>query len=356
VSRTMTPRQRVRAALNHQPSDRVPIEYHTLGTPEMIAKLKAHLGLQTDDQLLERLGVDIRRIVPRYVGPPLRRWANGRYEDFWGVIREPVSHGSGTYSEIVGYPLADVQAPEDLDGYRWPKVEWFDFAGLREQIERIREREEYAIELGNGRIFEASWFMLGWERILLDAVANPELVSALVGRVNDFFVAYFTAALSETKGLVDIGFTSDDVAMQHGPLMALDTWRTLLKPEHARLNRVLHSFGVKIIYHSCGAVMDFLEDFAEMGIDCLEPLQFSAKGMDPRAMKARIGDRLCFHGGVDVQTVLPFGSPSDVRARTQELIDVLGEGGGYILGPSHSIQEDTPVENALALFDTALGR
>jgi len=128
----------------------------------------------------------------------------------------------------------------------------------------------------------------------------------------------------------------------------------MIKPHHVRLNRAIHEFGVKVIYHTDGAVMDAVSGLADMGIDVLQALQFSAKGMDTQKLKYNYGDRLCFEGGVSVQTTLPFGSVEDVRREVEGLIAVLGKGGGYILGPSHAIQAGTPPENIVAMFDTAL--
>ena len=136
--------------------------------------------------------------------------------------------------------------------------------------------------------------------------------------------------------------------------MSPEMWETFLKPYHVRLNEAIHGFGVKVIYHTDGAVMEAVEGLIDMGIDVLQALQFSAKGMEPRALKERFGDRLCFEGGVSVQTTLPFGTVDDVRREVEELIAVLGKGGGYILGPSHAIQAGTPAENIVAMFDTAL--
>jgi uroporphyrinogen decarboxylase len=135
--------------------------------------------------------------------------------------------------------------------------------------------------------------------------------------------------------------------------MSLEMWEQSLKPYHVRLNAAIHEFGVKVIYHTDGGAMDAVEGLIDMGIDVLQALQFSAKGMDPRALKERFGDRLCFEGGVSVQTTLPFGTVDDVRNEVEELIGVLGQGGGYILGPSHAIQAGTPPENIVAMLDTA---
>ena len=131
-------------------------------------------------------------------------------------------------------------------------------------------------------------------------------------------------------------------------------WQEFIQPYHRRLNAAIHAFdGVKVIYHSDGAVMKFVPGLIDMGIDVLQALQFSARGMDPGVLKQNFGERLCFEGGVSVQTTLPHGTAADVRGEVEHLIRVLGAGGGYILGPSHAIQAGTPPENIVALFDTA---
>jgi uroporphyrinogen decarboxylase len=161
--------------------------------------------------------------------------------------------------------------------------------------------------------------------------------------------------LEVADGAVDLAFTADDIAGQRGLLMSLDMWDRFLRPHHERLNRMIHGFGVKVIYHSDGGVAPAVPGLIEMGIDVLQALQFSARGMDPAALKRDFGARLCFEGGVSVQTTLPFGTTDDVRSETETLIAVLGKNGGYILGPSHAVQAGTPPENVLAMFDTALG-
>ena len=131
-------------------------------------------------------------------------------------------------------------------------------------------------------------------------------------------------------------------------------WEKHIKPHHIRINRLIHEHGARAIYHTDGAVMEAVPGLIDMGIDVLQALQFDAKGMDPRLLKERHGTRLCFEGGVSVQRTLPFGTPESVREEVEERISVLGRNGGYILGPSHAIQAGTPVENILALFQTAV--
>ena len=148
--------------------------------------------------------------------------------------------------------------------------------------------------------------------------------------ITNFHVAHFRKILSAAKGGIDLAFTADDVGSQKGLLMSLEMWEESIKPCHARLNKVIHEFGVKVIYHTDGSVMEAVPGLIDMGIDVLQALQFSAGSMD---LKRKYGDRLCFEGGVSVQTTLPFGNPEDVR---REVFTVLGRNGGYVLGPSHA--------------------
>jgi len=206
--------------------------------------------------------------------------------------------------------------------------------------------------VANGNVFESSWYMRGFERFFVDLLTNPELAHKIMRRVTDYYVDHFRRMLEAADGEVDLAFTADDVGGQHGLLMSLEMWEAFIKPYHQELNRAIHEFGVRVIYHSDGAVMEAVDGLIDMGIDVLQALQFSADGMDPGRLKATWGDRLCFEGGVSVQTTLPFGTADDVREETEDLIRTLGEGGGYILGPSHAIQAGTPPENIVAMVDT----
>jgi uroporphyrinogen decarboxylase len=348
---TLSSRERVRLALEHEVTDRVPIALICSGiNPPARRALDAYLRRERGiglDAYLEPL-IDVRSVAPAYVGPALDPG-----EDIWGVRRNPVSYGEGSYDEIVGYPLAEVEDVADLAAHRWPTTAWFDYAVLPERIAAERAWGDPCLMVANGNIFETSWYMRGFERMFMDFVLNPELAHALLERVAGFWIEHFRAMLAAAEGEVDLAFTADDIGGQNGLLMSLDMWETFIKPHHARLNRAIHEFGAKVIYHTDGAVMDAVPGLIDMGIDVLQALQFSARGMDPGVLKREYGDRLCFEGGVSVQTTLPFGSPQDVQREVEDLIRVLGTGGGYILGPSHAIQAGTPPENIVALFDTA---
>ncbi len=347
----LTHRERVRLALDHQETDRVPIAMVCSGINApaygpLTEYLRRDRGT-TVEAYLEPL-LDIMSVAPAYIGPSLPERT-----DMWGVRRAPISYGSGEYQEIEFYPLAGAEDPGDLTGHRWPTTDWFDYSVLPQQIEAVEARGDYCLMIANGNVFESSWYMRGFERTLLDLAINPELADAIMTRVCDFMVEHFRRILSAAKGRIDLVFTADDIGGQEGLLVSPGMWERHIKPHHARLNRIIHEYGAKVIYHSDGSVIQAVPGLIDMGIDVLQALQFDAKGMDPVALKRDFGDRLCFQGGISVQSTLPFGSPEDVRREVEDRIRVLGRNGGYILGPSHAIQAGTPPENIVALFDTA---
>ena len=179
---------------------------------------------------------------------------------------------------------------------------------------------------------------------------NPDLADAILRKVTEYFEAYWEALLSKCEGRIDVVMTADDIGHQEGLLMDIGLWRERIRPYHERINRLIHRYGAKVLYHSDGAIMDAVPDLIDMGVDALEALQFDAKNMDAKKLKELYGDRVAFHGGISVQRTLPFGSVADVEKEIQERIAVLGKGGGYILAPSHAIQAGTPVENVLTLL------
>ena len=347
----MTSRERVRLALAHQETDRVPIALVCSGINAPAdgafdAFLKARRGLSLA-QYLEPL-IDIQAVGPDYIGPAL-----AKRTDIWGVRRKAISYGASAYDEIDYYPLRGIDDINLIKSYHWPQAAWFDYAGLPDKIRALRAKGDPCLMALNGNIFESSWYMRGFEQIFLDLALNPEMAHAILDRVAEFWLVHFRNILAVAKGEIDLVFTADDIAGQNGLLMSLEMWETHLKPYHARLNHLIHEFGAKVIYHSDGAVQDAVPGLIDMGIDILQALQFDARGMDAEKLKSAYGQRLCFEGGVSVQHTLPFGTPDDVRREVRELKRVLGRQGGYILGPAHAIQAGTPPDNIYAMFETA---
>lgn len=352
TSPQLTARERVSLALAHQTTDRVPLAMVCSGINPPAYKafeglLRRTRGL-TVEQYLHPL-MDIRSVGPSYVGPP-----RAAGEDYWGVVRAPVSYGAGSYDEIVHYPLAHATSLDDLARRTWPSTDWFNYSVLPDRIAQAdADGGPYCILALNCNVFESCWYMRSFEQTLADLVENPSLVDFILHKVGDFFLAHAQRTLEAARGRIDMIFTADDIGGQAGLLMSLDMWKKHICPHHARINRLIREYGAKVMYHSDGSVMPAVPGLLDMGIDILQALQCDADGMDPVALKRDHGHRLCFEGGVSVQRTLPFGTPEQVRSETLERIAVLGKGGGYILGPAHAIQAGTPPENILAMFETA---
>lgn len=352
----MEPVERIINAVKHKKPDRLPIDY--TATPEAHNALKKYLSIEDDEQLLQRLGVDIRRVTGRYVGPPGLIPGAGINAspgtDIFGVVWKPKKNQKGVYNEIAYHPLANAKTVKEIKEYNWPSVDWFDFSHLKDEIRRINRDERYAIMFFAGGSFESAWYMRGLERFLLDLIECPEIAETISEYVTDFYLKRALRAIEESDGQITIIGSGGDIGTQRGMMISPDLWRRHIKPYSTKLIRTFKDMGLSTFYHSCGSIVPVIDDLIEMGVDILDPIQPKAYGMEPENLKRQFGDRLVFHGGIDVQELLPFGIPEEISAETARLMYILGSDGGYIVAPAHAFQADTPPENILAIYDTAV--
>jgi uroporphyrinogen decarboxylase len=368
---SMTPRQRVLAAVGHREPDRVPIDVGGTSFSTVIGqayeRLKAHLGVEVEtrymkrksrsvllgERIAERLQADTR---PLLVGSP-DRWQDvyldgGSFRDEFGVVWRKA--GDGHYAPT-GNPLRTATMAE-LIGYRWPDpLNSGRTRGLREQAQRLHEGTDYTVVLSLPVGFvHLSQYLRGYEQWLMDIVLDPTLLDALMDGALDWWLALAGAVLDEVGPFVDVVAFGDDVAFHDRPMVDLGRYRKLFKPRQRRMVDLIKSkCQAKVLYHCCGAVRSLIGEFVDIGVDALNPVQVSSAGMDTAALKAEFGDRICFWGAIDTQRVLPLGSPQEVRAEVRQRIGDLASGGGYVLAPVHNIQEDVPPENILAMADAA---
>ena len=349
---TLTPRARVQRALARQAPDRVPFDFWAV--PEVYAALRAYLGVETDEQILCLLGADCRVVAPDYVGPAPCVQPDGTYFDAWGIHRRGVPNDFSTYDEYASFPLAHVRTVADVETWAgWPEPGHWDVRTFKDKILAVNRSIPYHVRYEVGGVFERAWALYGLEQFLVDLKRRPEIPCAIMDCLTDLYIANVTRVLEATGGLLDMVYTYDDVGIQTGLMMSPRMWRTFILPRHRRLNAAIRRYPVKIMYHSCGAVYPLIGAFVdEMDIDVLNPLQPRAAGMDMRCIKREFGERLAFHGGVDIQHTLPYGSPGEVRAEVRERCQVLGSGGGYICASAHYLQADTPLQNILSLYTT----
>jgi len=353
----MTGYERVINSVRHQRSDRLPIDY--VATPEAHAALKRHLAIDDDEALLRRLGSDFRRVTGRYVGPSDTVGAAGvaaEGRDFLGIVWKPVKNQFAVYNEIAHHPLGEMTTVKEIEEYRWPSVDWFDFSHLSEEIDRINADGRQCIFFFAGGAFETPWYMRGMARFLMDLVECPDIAEAISAHATAFYKQRALRAIEECKGKIDLIGSGGDIGTQRGMMLAPDLWRKHIKPYSTQLIRTFADMGLMTFYHSCGSIVPVIDDLIDMGLHILDPVQPRAEGMEPTGLKRRFGDRLTFHGGIDEQYLLPHGSPDDVRKEVVRLMDGMGEDGAYIVCPAHAIQPDTSPENIMAIYDTALGR
>jgi uroporphyrinogen decarboxylase len=357
----LTPWQRVEMALGHREPDRVPFDFWAV--PEVWDRLRIALrddgasspeeDASWDQEILRLLGIDCRMVTTRYAGTRARELPDGTFLDAWGTHRQSVSNEFGTYDEYASHPLAGAETVGDVLSWDWASPDDWDVSGVPEQCERLNSGVRHHLRYEVGGIFEWSWALRGFERFLLDLVEKPDVACAIMDRFTDIYMENTVRVIDAAGGQLDMVYTYDDVGIQSGPLMSMRMWREHILPRHQRLNAAIRAaqYPVKIMYHSCGAIYPFIRAFIEeMDIDVLNPLQPRAAGMDMARIKAEFGDRLSFHGAIDIQDTLPHGTTEEVQSEVQERCRVLGRGGGYICTSAHYIQADTPLQNIIAMY------
>jgi uroporphyrinogen decarboxylase len=191
----------------------------------------------------------------------------------------------------------------------------------------------------------------GFEDWFMDFARDRRLLGALFDAVLEVSLAICEEQLREVGGKVDVVLTADDLGIQRGLMISPEAYREMIKPRHARYFQLIHDMSpAKVLFHVCGSVVDILDDLVDIGVDVLHPVQVTARGMDPKELKRKWGDKLAFWGAIDTQRVLCRGSVEEVRAEVTQRIEELGRGGGYVLGAVHNIQPDVSVENVLAMY------
>ena len=346
----MTSRERVLTAFSHQAPDRVPAWCGA--SPEFLTKAKRALDLADTEQVFRRFGDDFRRVYARYAGPsqfsPDHDLSPGAtYRTPFGVER----HGFG-YGMPLTHPLAGATRAE-VDAYPWPEPAWMDASNIR--AEALRWERQYAILGGDWSPF---WHdaidLLGMENLLLKMSDDPDLVDTVLRHTVDYYAAVSQRILDAAGGTIDIFFIGNDFGSQLGPLIGEAAFRRFFFPHVSRLARLGHDYGLKVMLHCCGGFAPLMPAMIEAGIDALQALQPSTRGMDPAWLKAQFGDRLVFNGCIDSHHVLINGTPELVRKITAATLEVMKPGGGYVVSASHDyILEETPVDNVVAMFDAA---
>jgi uroporphyrinogen decarboxylase len=378
---TMTPRQRLLTALDHRTPDRVPIDLggnqtgiHRVAYQALVDYLGIDEGepqvmdavqqlARPSEAVLQRLRVDTRYIAAGaasgFDGTIVQRERNGRrwhdLTDEFGVVWS-MPDDAPLYMDITHHPLADASFDAIRD-YPFPKGDDPGrFEGLRDRALALRRETPYAVVSGiSGVVYETCWYLRGLERWFMDMLAEPAVCETLLDRTLGFWLDWFRVFLDEVGDLVDVIMIGDDLAGQNGPLFRPDFYRRVVKLRQKRLVEYIRSrTTARVWYHTCGACMEYIPDLVDNGVQILNPVQISARGMDPATLKARFGRELVFWGGaIDAQHVLPTASPEEIREHVRRNLAIWKPGGGYVFNNVHNIQAGVPPENVVAMYDAA---
>jgi len=395
----MTSRERVLAALRHEEADRVPIDFGAFRSSGIhastYARLRRLLGLpatpprlydlmqqlaEPDPDVLDRFRADVvqvHRLAPSF-GIPIDRWEHGRMPDGTPVrvpaAFDPVllADGSreirkdglilarmpsgGNYFDRVHAPLAAAETTADLDRlFDWPLMDDQEIAFIRRQAERARATGRAVLACFGGNILEMGQALFGYEEFMLRIAAEPALVEACGERVADWHVRNLDRFLPAVDGLVDVIACGDDLGTQAGLQLSIGDYRRLIKPYQRRVyERIRRGTSASLFLHTCGSIVEVLPDLIEIGVQIINPVQISARGMEPERLKREFGRHIVFWGGgCDTQTKLPRATPDEIRREAERNVAAFKPGGGHVFTQVHNILADVPAENVVALYDAA---
>ena len=345
----MNARERVLAVLNRETPDRLPVDIWLV--PELVEKFKQKLGVDDEYEVYRKLDIDkIAWLGISYQGVELKDPNEHADVNHWGVEFEKIeANENAEYGEVSFNPLLELDEVSQLEAYPWPNPDNYDYETAAVEAKKLAKE---FVTLGPWiSLFEVYCSMRSLEEALMDTIAEPEFLHAALDKIADVQGEMVNRFLKAADGAVDMVFISDDLGSQESLLMSPDAFEEFLFPRLKKWCDMIHSHGAKVFFHTDGASEPLIPRLIEAGVDVLNPIQHVCPGMDCKELKAKYGDKLVFHGGVENQKILPFGTAEEVAEETRLCIEELGPD-GFLPCSCHFAQADTPVENVMALIET----
>ena len=343
----MTGRERLRKAVKFEKTDRVPTGFECVSGVEK--RLLKEKNLKNYSELLDFYNIDIADCSPKYIGKRTgRRVEDGKVfvqSIYGGELWKKNNHGE-IHSVMYHYPFNEETTVKDILNYDWITPDDFDYDEVKRKCDANPDR---ALIFGHEGPFQLSTFMMEMGVLFEKMVLEPDTAKTLFDRFVQFELEHYERILIAAEGRADILRPHDDYGTQQGLLFSTDMYRQFFYENTKKLCALAHRYNAFYQQHSCGAVHDLIPLFIECGVDILEPLQ-KVKGLESEVLANEFFGKIAFHGGVDTQGVLPFGSPEEVKQQAKELVHQLGRNGGYILMSSQALEVDVPTENIDALF------
>ncbi|MGI5894959.1 MAG: uroporphyrinogen decarboxylase family protein [Candidatus Merdivicinus sp.] len=354
---TMSARERVIRTFQYEKTDRVTIGYGA--NPGIQKRLMTELGVSTSEELFQALGVDYRGIHAPYIGPQLFQVPEGReVNQLEGCIMRKVEHATGYYWDFCDFPLQDADA-EAFETFPIPNPDHFDYDAALEQAKSYGG--QYGLYVGGAGIpdiINSNGRLMGMEDVLCHLISEDEAALNFIHRRAEFQLGMLERTLDKCRGYIDFLWLGEDLGTQIGPMISLDLYRKIFRPIHKLFADLAASYHIPSIIHTCGSSSWAYEDFIEIGIKGVDTLQPEAANMSPAYLAEHFGGRLNFRGCISTAGPLAYGTPEEVRENCRETLEIMMKCRGYHFAPTHSIQDNSPTENVVAMYQAAhdLGR
>ena len=351
--RGMRSKERVLRTFQMRETDRVPVDY--AANAGIDRRLKAHFGLSATDGegLLQALGVDFRGVGAHYIGPCLHAPQDGvRIDPMWGIRTRWVTHETGGYWDYCDFPLREATEAM-VEAWPMPDPDNFDYSRIAERCAQAGTQAVYAGHAGLADVINSTGFFFGMEETLVRLAMGDTALQRFTERRQAIMLECTRRTLLAAKGGIDFLHIGEDLGTQLAPMISLDLYRAMIRPWHAQFVHLAQSFHLPVMIHTCGSSSWAYEDFIAMGISVVDTLQPEAAHMSPTYLKQTFGGRLAFHGCISTAGAVSFGTTAQVRAECASTLKIMMPGGGYCFAPTHMLQDNSPVENVLAMYDTA---
>jgi uroporphyrinogen decarboxylase len=343
----MTPRQRWLALFNRQRPDRIPTDYWATG--EVNTRLMRDLKCASMDEVYVRLHID----RPRVLGAGLTRHnhPDEPQADIWGVRSRTIAYGTGEYSEFASHPLAHVETVEQVHAFRWPDPDdVHDFNTYAKEIKSAPDDRLIRVAAYEPFLLYAA--MRGMEQAMMDLLAEPDIADAILAHIFDYYYRFNTRMWEIGQGRIDLTYVAEDLGSQSSLLFGLEQIRRFLLPNQKKMADQARRYGIHIFYHTDGSARLAIPELLSVtGIEVLNPIQWRCPGMEREGLVRDFGSRLIFHGAMDNQQTMPFGTVEDVRQEVLDNIRIFSPA-RWVCAPCHNLQAVSPTANIITLYET----
>ena len=344
----MNSRERVFTALDHNKTDRLPMNYQ--GVPEITEALIRKTGVNNKEELLQLFGIDFRRIggyMLHYI-PPSKLDGEGYRRNMWGVRYKDEDGGEQSASAIP--PFNSETNMDDILAFPWPTADALDFSWIKDEC--MKYKDTYVVYGSPWAPFfhEAGW-MVGQENFFVWMHTKPDLIRKIIDKIVDYEIAATRKYLEASDGMIDITYFGNDFGTQRGLFISPEFFLKFIREPLKRFYNVSRDFGCRVMQHSCGSIESIIPGLVEDGVTIIDPIQVGASGMKLANLKSNFGSSITFHGGIDTQKLLPYGTVHEVRKEIKKLRKLFLESGGYIINGSQEYMTDIPLDNVLAIYD-----